>query len=85
MCQWPQRSRKLDMFALLVVEIPALICALLRLFSRWYTCANFTVDDYVMLVVTGILVPFLVIGQMGMNPSAFPKLCATTDTFKRVR
>ncbi|OIW23035.1 hypothetical protein CONLIGDRAFT_550013, partial [Coniochaeta ligniaria NRRL 30616] len=51
MCQKPRRSRKADIFATLAVEIPAFICALLRLFSRWYTAAHFELDDYVMLVL----------------------------------
>jgi hypothetical protein len=62
LCQRPQRSRKPSLFAPLAVEIPAFVCALLRLFSRWYTTARFEIDDYVMLVVTGIWVPFNVIG-----------------------
>lgn len=65
MCQRPRRSRKVDIFATLAVEIPAFVCALLRLFSRWHTAAHFEADDYVMLVVTGIWIPFEVIGQIG--------------------
>lgn len=64
-CHKPRRSRKPDILATFAVEIPAFICALLRLFSRWYTAAHFELDDYVMLVVTLIWVPFEVIGQIG--------------------
>lgn len=64
-CQKPERSRKRDIFATLAVEIPAFFCALLRLFVRWYTAPRFEIDDYVMLLVTGIWVPFEVIGHIG--------------------
>lgn len=49
----------------LLIEVPAFVCALLRLFSRWHSTAHFETDDYVMIIVTGIWVPFEIIGQLG--------------------
>ncbi|KAK0626375.1 hypothetical protein B0T14DRAFT_101709 [Immersiella caudata] len=51
-CGKPQRSRKPDMLGSIAVEGPALICVLLRFFSRWWTLSRFEVDDYIMMVVT---------------------------------
>ncbi|KAH8888053.1 hypothetical protein GQ53DRAFT_617050, partial [Thozetella sp. PMI_491] len=51
-CQIPVRSRKPDLFAAMAIEIPAFLCALLRLFSRWWTTARFEVDDCIMIATT---------------------------------
>jgi len=57
-CGKPKRSRKHDMLGSLAVEGPALICVLLRLFSRWWTLSRFEVDDYIMM---GVAVCFAVL------------------------
>jgi hypothetical protein len=51
-CGHNSRSRRTDMLAPLSVEVPALLCVLLRLFSRWWTVSYFEADDYIMMVVT---------------------------------
>ncbi|KAK1772292.1 hypothetical protein QBC33DRAFT_4525 [Phialemonium atrogriseum] len=63
-CQRPRRSRKQDLLAVISIETFAFLCVLLRLFSRWYTMAHFELDDYIMIAVTMIYVPFEVIGQI---------------------
>jgi hypothetical protein len=40
------------MLGSLAVEVPALICVLLRLFSRWWALSRFEVDDYIMMGIT---------------------------------
>ena len=69
-CGKPHRSRKVDLLASLAVEIPALICALLRLYSRWWTVSRFEVDDFVMMAVTVLYIVLEVLGGMAAQ-SAF--------------
>lgn len=48
-----------------------LLCALaffanlFRLYSRWYLNSRFDIDDWVMLAVAVMLVPFQVVGEIG--------------------
>ncbi|KAM7193358.1 hypothetical protein V8F20_008408 [Naviculisporaceae sp. PSN 640] len=61
------RSRKADIWAPLSIEIPALLCALLRLYSRWWSVSKFEADDYIMMVVVVLFVPFEVMGIYAAN------------------
>ncbi|KAK0705085.1 hypothetical protein B0H67DRAFT_370576 [Lasiosphaeris hirsuta] len=61
-CGRPQRSRKADLLAALSIEIPALLCVFLRLFSRWWTVPRFEVDDYIMMLVALLYIIFESLG-----------------------
>ncbi|KAK3680464.1 CFEM domain-containing protein [Podospora appendiculata] len=69
-CGKAKRSRKADLLAPLSIEIPALICALLRLYSRWWSVSRFEVDDYIMIVVVVLYVVFEILGEYAAQ-SAF--------------
>ncbi|KAK3387575.1 CFEM domain-containing protein [Podospora didyma] len=70
-CGKPQRSRKADLLAPLSIEIPALICVILRLYSRWWSVSHFEVDDYIMMAVTLLYIVFegvgITAGQMAFG------------------
>lgn len=51
-CGKPRRTRKADLLGSMSIEMTALLCVLLRLFSRWWTVSRFEADDYIMMVVT---------------------------------
>ncbi|KAK3343865.1 CFEM domain-containing protein [Lasiosphaeria hispida] len=63
-CGRPQRSRKADLLAPLSIEIPALLCVFLRLFSRWWTVSRFEVDDYIMMLVALLYIVFESLGSI---------------------
>ena len=39
------------MYVALGIEMVAVVCIVLRLFSRWWTMSRFETDDYMMIVV----------------------------------
>ncbi|KAM7220269.1 hypothetical protein V8F06_004411, partial [Rhypophila decipiens] len=45
------RSRKSILWVPLSAAIPALICVLVRLYSRWWAESKFEADDYIMMVL----------------------------------
>jgi len=49
-CGFPVRSRKTDLWGVLAIEVIALVCLSLRLYSRW-TVSKFELDDYIMALV----------------------------------
>ncbi|KAK4189845.1 hypothetical protein QBC35DRAFT_122246 [Podospora australis] len=61
-CGKPQRSRKKDLLAPLSIAVLGLLCMLIRMYSRWWSVSHFEVDDYVMMVVTVLYIPFNAIG-----------------------
>ncbi|KAK3320794.1 CFEM domain-containing protein [Cercophora scortea] len=63
-CGKAKRSRKADLLAPLSIEIPALVCALLRLYSRWWSVSRFEVDDYIMMVVSCLVQVLYVIFEI---------------------
>ena len=69
LCQTPSRSRKKDLLGVLAIEIPAFLSVLLRLYSRWYITCSFELDDFLMLVVAALYIPFEILGQIGNTPS----------------
>jgi hypothetical protein len=49
-CGTRKRSRRVDLLATFVVEIPAMVCGLVRIYSRWLSVARFGPDDYLMMM-----------------------------------
>ena len=48
-CERPVRSRRVDIFGTISIEVFAFLCVWLRLYSRWTTTGRLEIDDYVMI------------------------------------
>lgn len=64
-CNTPRRSKKNDLIAVVLLCALALFANVLRLYSRWYLNSKFDVDDWIMLAVAVLLVPYQTIGEYG--------------------
>ena len=64
-CGTRRRSRRVDLLATFVVEVPALVCGVVRIYSRWLSVARFGPDDYLMmLVMVGCFSPYWCFGVL---------------------
>ncbi|KAK4166237.1 CFEM domain-protein [Cladorrhinum sp. PSN259] len=61
-CGKPLRSRKKYLIAPLSIESLAVLCAFLRLYSRWRLVSGFEVDDFVMMAVVILYFAFIGVG-----------------------
>lgn len=64
-CNTPRRSKKSDLIAVVLLCALAFFANILRLYSRWYLNSRFDTDDWIMLAVAVVLVPFQVCGEYG--------------------
>lgn len=62
-CNTPRRSKQDDLVAVVLLCALAFFANLFRLYSRWHLNSRFDIDDWVMLAVAVLLVPFQVVGE----------------------
>lgn len=92
-CGTPKRSRKVDLRVPFVVEVPALVGGLLRVYSRWVVASRVEVDDYLMMaVVVGCPVAVLVVssltgctGVLRLSPGVWVDRCGCRPPTARGR
>lgn len=63
-CHPEARDRKRDLCLTIILEVPALICLILRIYSRWLTAARYEVDDWIMMLTLPMMIVFITLGQM---------------------
>lgn len=62
-CNTPRRSKQDHLVAVVLLCALAFFANLFRLYSRWHLNSRFDIDDWVMLGVAVLLVPFQVVGE----------------------
>ncbi|KAK2607575.1 hypothetical protein N8I77_006238 [Diaporthe amygdali] len=65
-CNVPKRSRKGDLIGAIPLCALAFFANIFRLYSRWYLDTKFDTDDWVMLAVAVLFVPFQAVAQYGV-------------------
>lgn len=64
-CNTPRRSKQDHLVAVVLLCALAFFANLFRLYSRWHLNSRFDIDDWVMLAVAVLLVPFQIVGEYG--------------------
>ncbi|KAL1876951.1 hypothetical protein Daus18300_002558 [Diaporthe australafricana] len=62
-CHVPKRSRKGDLIAEIPICVVAFFANIFRLYARWRLHTKFDTDDWIMLAVAVLFIPFQIVAQ----------------------